>query len=775
MAVITKTQLENAAIDVVAIEEFANGAEDLGGDGLVHPRLGGNIKTLAKIQSDAETDIALTISNLSDPIMLADSDYPSIALIFTLTNITNLKAYTGSSVLVFSQGYSSAGDGGEGLFLWDPASTATADDYFVVAKTGHAGAGRWIRQHKGFVYAEIFGAVGDNSTDDSTAIETAINSCRAAGVELRGRKDKVYYIDSTAGMDFTVVGTYQIRDLVLRGSPSISTHINFMDFIGPVKDSAAPLLANAALGSTTVVIDSANAANYVAGTRVLLHTDKNYHTHPGANGKISDFGRVKSVAADTPSSGQTTITLGGAIQSSFNTADSATLYRNQETMIVKMIDCKIYLDTPIVSTTSISANAIYAYYCKFYATRCVFDGWSNSAISLHVCYDSVLDRCEGRNALYPGTGYAFVIAGCDRPNLISCHGYNVRHIVPVGASGGAEYILGRNAVITGTTGELIRDSGIDSHPGQVGAIITNSAFSCTETAESIATLQGCDLQIGDITVDGAQGSGVLIQNFGRPADEGPNFVTLGNIGGGYNPTTNPLVHMESYDTTDSTSLIVTGGHIFGNWTTGVTAADNGDASRGGDIHFNFKSVSAMRGADSIRIDNRSAYRQITGLVDRLVVKNDNSNAYAAYCYDINVAPAISETLTLSGNTVGVGRTATSGGAIFENKFVGGVLEEIAGSGVATITGITSSTVATIEITTEFSGTSITSTDWKITTPYLKSRLTILEGTSEAESGVYHFRTIASKIDLGESFTLLGEGGNSVVTGSGGVFKNGVAV
>ncbi len=68
-------------------------------------------------------------------------------------------------------------------------------------------------------------------------------------------------------------------------------------------------------------------------------------------------------------------------------------------------------------------------------------------------------------------------------------------------------------------------------------------------------------------------------------------------------------------------------------------------------------------------------------------------------------------LTLSAATVGTGRTATAASGVFLESDVGRTL--VAGLGVATITGYTSSTVVTVSITTAFSGTSIAASGWKL--------------------------------------------------------------
>ena len=68
------------------------------------------------------------------------------------------------------------------------------------------------------------------------------------------------------------------------------------------------------------------------------------------------------------------------------------------------------------------------------------------------------------------------------------------------------------------------------------------------------------------------------------------------------------------------------------------------------------------------------------------------------------------TLTLSAATVGTGRTATAGGAVFLNTDVGRRITA-AGSGLAIITAYTSNTVVTVDILEAFGGTNLAAGAW----------------------------------------------------------------
>jgi hypothetical protein len=93
----------------------------------------------------------------------------TIALLRTITGTANQVV----NVLGY---YIYNGDGG-GRFYWNSASTATDDGGSVIQATGVT-VGRWLRIFNGFVSVKYFGAVGNDTNDDTSAITNAWNYCQ---------------------------------------------------------------------------------------------------------------------------------------------------------------------------------------------------------------------------------------------------------------------------------------------------------------------------------------------------------------------------------------------------------------------------------------------------------------------------------------------------------------------------------------------------------------------------------------------------------------------
>lgn len=84
-----------------------------------------------------------------------------------------------SGLTCYCQGFRALGDGGEGEFYWEQGSTTTPDGGTCIAAAG----GRWKRNLPAVYYRNVkwFGAYGDDSHNDTAAIQAAIDSCGSFG------------------------------------------------------------------------------------------------------------------------------------------------------------------------------------------------------------------------------------------------------------------------------------------------------------------------------------------------------------------------------------------------------------------------------------------------------------------------------------------------------------------------------------------------------------------------------------------------------------------
>jgi hypothetical protein len=93
--------------------------------------------------------------------------------------------------VVYVTSRSADGDGGEGYWRFDSASSATANAGTILAPD--AGSGRWLRQYAGALNVMWFGATGlDATPNQSTAIFAAVAAATAAGGGVVLFPDGVY-------------------------------------------------------------------------------------------------------------------------------------------------------------------------------------------------------------------------------------------------------------------------------------------------------------------------------------------------------------------------------------------------------------------------------------------------------------------------------------------------------------------------------------------------------------------------------------------------------
>lgn len=157
------------------------------------------LRSLRVSQSDlgAEDDFTLPAKSdrlgkylsFDDSGLPKASDPPSVgdAANITVTNASSLRAADVSDLsgneTAIMLGRNDPGDGGGGTLYWDASSTETDNGgtIFKPDSLGAADPGRWKRRLEGYVTPEMFGAVGDGSTDDEPAFDNMTPVAKTVG------------------------------------------------------------------------------------------------------------------------------------------------------------------------------------------------------------------------------------------------------------------------------------------------------------------------------------------------------------------------------------------------------------------------------------------------------------------------------------------------------------------------------------------------------------------------------------------------------------------
>lgn len=205
------------------------------------------VRANAALGFDASGAIALLNKNNNVPVFSPST--------WELLNYTSMKALTGmlDGLVVHVRGGNTEGDGQDGSFYWNSTSAA-ADDGFATIASNAGGTGRWIRlfgavkqsgtpptkntvarKLREYVSVEDapFNAAGDGVTDDTAAIQAAIDFGIQYSVPRIRLVDRHEYLFSDTLHIGYGAGAFTQTDVTLEGQTSGSI-LSLLNYTGPL-------------------------------------------------------------------------------------------------------------------------------------------------------------------------------------------------------------------------------------------------------------------------------------------------------------------------------------------------------------------------------------------------------------------------------------------------------------------------------------------------------------------------------------------------------------
>lgn len=266
-----------------------------------------------------------------------------------------------------------------------------------------------------------YGAVGDGITDDSSAIQSAING----GAKLITGSGYTYKCNSKLTLHSDLI----LRDMTLDFSSLTALDGSYRICVkaeGSIVDSSA-LSANASEGAYSVVVTAGQGSKFSAGDYVLL-TSEDIYNYPSASVKRGEIKQVQSVATDT-------ITFRESLYESYTTANTATL-RKLSLINNVVLDNVNIIGSNIENHLNIGLSINYANNLQV-----INSSFTNNDLYNLALYNTINFSIQNNNfdgVRYTGTGVSFygvALLNCTQWGQVSNNrGQELRHLVTTTSS-----------------------------------------------------------------------------------------------------------------------------------------------------------------------------------------------------------------------------------------------------------------------------------------------------------------------------------------------------
>lgn len=360
-----------------------------------------------------------------------------------------------------------------------------------------------------------FGAVGDGVTDDTAAIQAALN----AGVGIITGNGKTYKV---TGKLTNTTGNITLKDMIIDSSLMSATSFTVgegtISFTGT--KGTATLLTADATSRTTRILTVADTTGFIADGYAWLTCTTLWDNVN--NTALGQYVQIKSVNSPTQ------LTLYDYVYYTFATAASASLAPVTTLNNIRLDNVKM-----IGANGSNLQTGFTFKYCKnTNVTNCHFTYFPYSGVTFNRCVNSNIKDSSIRFGR--GVGFAYGVTflyGCYNGTMSGCYGENLRHLGTIGGGDGI------NMFITYSSNHCtaMKEAGFDAHPASDYITYIGNTVNGAVDGELAGGLsgdgimcQGANCVISNNTLSGCEQHGIVYQNLNNLVN-GSATITGNNI------------------------------------------------------------------------------------------------------------------------------------------------------------------------------------------------------------------------------------------------------
>ena len=382
-------------------------------------------------------------------------------------------------------------------YKYNATSTATADNVLVIAPD--SGTGRWELQYTGMLPLRLWGAVGDGVTDDSVAIQAAINT----DVNLSG-EGLSYKLDTAITRVIATSGHRRtIKDMVLLCQDMAASSVPFQ-YEG-TQGAADTTASSITAGNNTLTLTS--TTNYSAGDWLFVISSDDFSTHGGV--PKSEWIQVREVTSST------VLTM----QKEFELSYSTSIQVYNPTLVEELT----LIDVELVGGGDADNHQGISFYWieNLKLVRPVGKDLATRHIRIDACARYTVDHPMTLNGDdSTGLSYGTSIFRSGPGIVTSPWGANLRHVVTIGGTTGVCWY----PTVIGGVGYGLTEAALDTHSAAYAPYLDGGNWSYRTqiglaTNMDGVTVQGAHATVLNQTIRGCGRHGVFIQPQTDEADE----------------------------------------------------------------------------------------------------------------------------------------------------------------------------------------------------------------------------------------------------------------